>query len=63
MSSWNEERNMRLVAGEMVKRLRASTALAEDLGLVPSTLHSGSQPSITPAPGDPIPSLVSTGTA
>jgi hypothetical protein len=37
----------------MAQRLRALTALSEDLGLVP---FGGSQPSVTPVPGDLTPS-------
>jgi hypothetical protein len=42
-------------AGEKARLWGALTALAEDLSLVLS-IHTGSQPSVTPVPGDPVPS-------
>ena len=38
----------------MAQQLTALAALVENLGLVPST-QSGSQPSVTPLPGNPAP--------
>lgn len=46
----------------MAKWLRALVALPEVPSLVPSTHASGSQPPVTPAPGDPAPSSVLVGT-
>ncbi|CAO2633406.1 hypothetical protein LEMLEM_LOCUS22193, partial [Lemmus lemmus] len=41
-----------LRAGEMAQRLRAFVALTKDPCSIPSTHHSGSQPSVTPVLGD-----------
>lgn len=45
-----------LVAGEMAQRLRALVAFAEDPVFASQHQHDGPQPSITPVPGDPMPS-------
>ena len=45
-------------AGEMAQWLRA---LAKDPGFDSQHLHGGSQPSVTPVPGDPMPSSGSCG--
>jgi hypothetical protein len=38
-------------AGEMAQQIRPLVALPGDLGLVPQHPYSGSQSSVTPAPG------------
>lgn len=38
---------------EMARRVKVLTALAEDLGLTPGTLHGGSQLPVLPVSGDP----------
>lgn len=44
--------------GEVAEQPRALVALPEEPGLIPSTPHDGSQPSVAPVPGAPIPSSV-----
>ena len=49
-------RSQKTGAGDMAQRLRALVALSKDLGFSSQYPHGSLQPSLTPIPGDPMPS-------
>lgn len=60
--NFNNHTNQPLGAGEMVPQLGDLDALPEDLSSSLRT-HRDLQPPVSPAPGDPLPSLASMGTS
>lgn len=60
--NFNNQTNQPLGAGEMVPQLGDLAALPEDLSSSLRT-HRDLQPSVSPTPGDPLPSLASMGTS
>lgn len=60
--NFNNQTNQPLEAGEMVPQLGGLVALPEDLSSS-LRIYRDLQPSVSPAPGDPLPSLASMGTS